>query len=147
VLIESEVSSKNTKSETGHDMHAPPTQEPPAEHAWLQLPQCVLLVVVSAHTPQSVSGTGHVQLPPLQILPPVHVTPHEPQLFGSEFVSTHTPPHGGLFPAQTHAPPMHVWFAPQAWLHEPQCETSVDVSTHTPLHEVLSHVQCPPMQS
>jgi hypothetical protein len=87
-------------------------------------------------------------VPPVQAVPPVHVMPHEPQLFGSVVTSTQLAPQS-VWPAghaATQAPIEHTWSAPQTLLQAPQLLTSVLVSTHTPLQLVcgLAQPQVPP---
>jgi hypothetical protein len=61
-------------------------QVPPV-HVLPQPPQfCESFCVLTHVPPQSMSGDGHTQLPPEQMLPPEQTFPHAPQLLGSPFV-------------------------------------------------------------
>jgi hypothetical protein len=59
-----------------------------------QAPQLAGLLVVLVHTggmPHSLVLAGHAHDPLVQVRPPVHATPHPPQLFASVLVSTQAP--------------------------------------------------------
>jgi hypothetical protein len=43
--------------------------------------------------PQRVVPLAHAQEPPTQVVPPVHETPHPPQLLGLRVTSTQLPAH------------------------------------------------------
>jgi len=68
-------------------MHQPLEHDFPPEHMWPQLPQLLESVLRLTQVPlQSVSPPGQTQAPPWQTLPPGQALPHEPQLFGSDWV-------------------------------------------------------------
>jgi hypothetical protein len=73
-------------------------------------------------------------MPLVQVVPPVQVTPQEPQLSGSEFVFTHWPPQD-VAPAQfmTQLPPMQDWPVAHFMPHMPQLSGSVLRLVQTPL--------------
>jgi hypothetical protein len=115
-------------------MHWPPAQLWPAGQALLQAPQCWALSMVFTHRPpQSVKPMGQLQAPFVQRVPPVHTTPHEPQLLLSELVLVHWPPHE-VKPLQlcTQLPPMHDCPEGQALPHIPQLSGSVLTLVHAP---------------
>ena len=66
-------------------------------HAWAQVAQLLLSVVVSTHVElHSICPVGHVtaavQVPVVQVWPVAHAWPHEPQFAVSVPVLTHVPP-------------------------------------------------------
>jgi hypothetical protein len=74
----------------------PPTQVDIAGHTVVQVPQCVVLVLVStqrAGTPQLVRPPPHVVHEPPTHVPPVpQLMPQPPQFIGSVLVLTHCVP-------------------------------------------------------
>jgi hypothetical protein len=59
----------------------------PLPHVVPHAPQfCESVCGLTHLPPQSTSGGAHTQLPPAQSVPPEHVLPQPPQLFGSVFV-------------------------------------------------------------
>jgi hypothetical protein len=71
--------------------HVPPLHEP--VHVVVQVPQCWGSPLVSTQPApgQVVWLTGQPQLPMTQVVPLLHVFPHEPQLVSFAWVSTHRP--------------------------------------------------------
>jgi hypothetical protein len=64
---------------------------------------------------------GQPQVPPAQVWPALHSTPHRPHEVGSVAVSTQAEPQAVCPGAeQAQAPFTHRWLAPQAWPQAPQ---------------------------
>jgi hypothetical protein len=75
-----------------------------------------------------------------------HVTPHAPQLCGSDRTSVHSSPHArypGSSPRQSHTPFEHAEPSGQVWPHAPQLSSSLVTSRHVPSHASVpaGHVQ------
>lgn len=97
----------------------------PLAHWWVQLPQCAGLFSVftqSGGVPHSWELLGQTQVPPLQMRPPLHATPHAPQLLGSVCRLTHAPVHAVSPVAQlvVHWLCEQTCVFEQAVVHEPQ---------------------------
>jgi hypothetical protein len=131
----------------GFLMHTPP------QHLWVVpsgqhwLPQHVWPAGQDLHEP-SRHGTvpsGQRQLPPEQVLPPVHLLPQAPQLLLSFPVFTHVPPHG-FWPAghlQTpeehdaplgHLVPHPLQLIGSLWVLTQICLQSVSPEAHILMH-------------
>jgi hypothetical protein len=65
-----------------------------------QPPQLARLVLVSTQVPLHCiwPATGQVHWPPLHVVPPAHLLPHEPQLFMSVLTVAQTPPEHCIVP-------------------------------------------------
>jgi hypothetical protein len=73
----------------------PPTQPIPVPHTCPHAPQFELSFAVSTQAPAHGWSPGKQldsHAPPEHTLPPVHVTPQPPQLFGSWLTGMHLPP-------------------------------------------------------
>jgi hypothetical protein len=102
---------------------------------------------VFTHTPLHASKPpGHLHMPFVQLVPPVHLTPQAPQLSGSLFRFRQAPPHE-VDPVQvaTHWPPLQDWPAAHFMPHRPQFNGSVLMSVQTPVQAMrpASHPQIP----
>ena len=105
----------------------------PLVPAWQQLlPQQISAPgqVMQLPLTQVCVPSGHRQLPPEQVLPPVHVTPHAPQLL-FVFRYTHAPPQAVWPLGQTHLPLKQVAPLGQTLPQVPQLAGSVWVLTQT----------------
>lgn len=93
----------------------------------------------------------------MQVDPPVHATPHPPQLRSLVRVSTHAPaqavvPVGQVTPQ---VPPLQTWLVMQRAPQAPQLAALVRMSTQTPLQSVwpighwhrLLKQNCPALQA
>jgi hypothetical protein len=96
--------------------------------AWPQVPQFALLVVTSTHVPLHCiwPATEQLQLPPLQVAPPVHIVQLVPQWAESvselHELSEHlVVPLGHI---ELQAPLAHTWPEVQTAQLDPQCVTS-----------------------
>jgi hypothetical protein len=112
----------------------------------VQLPQAVGSFVVFLQVPlQSDCPDGQVQLPPTQVLPPVHLIPQSPQLSLSEPTLMQEPLQILFGAVQvvpgTQAPPWQVSVAAQALPQVPQLLPSVAVLTHLPEQSVRPPTQ------
>ena len=106
--------------------HAPITQFPWEEQLSPQEPQSLGSVLKSTHCPeQSAYPLGQEQLPPLQVMPPVHANPQTPQLNRSVWVSVQTPLHRVCPMLQAHDPPEHCFPGGQTFPQLPQFPLSV----------------------
>lgn len=130
--------------------HAPAVHNWAAGHSWSQAPQWLRSVRVSTQptVPQwVVLASAHTQVPPEQVWPGPHASPHPPQCRESEYGSTHAPSHS-IAPAAAHrhAAPTQRWSGRHARSHAPQWLGSPG-ATQAPAHSsALSQRQMPPLQ-
>ena len=123
----------------------PPMHCSPCAHSRLHAPQ-LLLSPCKSKQPwlQLVWPIGHVetQVPLLHTCVELQVTPHPPQLAGSELVNTHWLPHE-MKPGRQRQVPMKqpTEPLPQTLPHEPQLLGSMAVSVQVPLHSVKKGAQ------
>jgi hypothetical protein len=94
----------NRTAPPGMLTHSPFTHVP--LQAWLQPPQCALLVIVSTHAFEHsiCPAAEQPHTPPLQTEPAGHALPHVPQLSALLIVSTQAPPEHWVSP-----PPQLDW--------------------------------------
>lgn len=127
--------------------HEVETQVPPVQTLVVQGPltsQSALVQQALQAPPQSCGVVGaQVHVPPTQVDPGLHVTPHPPQLSGSSVTLVSQPGMAALqsaYPAaQTGAPPTQEACGPTATPQAPQLEGSVASVTHEP----AAHSVCP----
>jgi hypothetical protein len=84
----------------------------------------------------------------VQLAPPPHALPHEPQSNGSLVKSTHAFEQSvsPLPQLVVQVPPLHTWFDVHLVPHPPQWSGSLSVSVQTPRQRVppLKHAHVPP---
>jgi hypothetical protein len=103
---------------------------------------------VSTHCPlHIVRFDPHVHELFVQLSPPPHALPHEPQSNGSLVKSTHAFVQFVRPPPQVvvHVPPLHTWLEVHLSPHPPQLSGSLCVSVQTPRQRVplLKHAHAP----
>jgi hypothetical protein len=120
-------------SEPGHEQMLA-LHVPPVGHACAHVPQCIALLVKSAHTPpappQSVCAAGHAHAPDTHIAPTAHTVPHAPQLLVSRVRSAQPLGHVTSPVAHVHAPAVQTAPGLHTCPHVPQLNMSVIVLTH-----------------
>jgi hypothetical protein len=98
--------SQETPQDVPLHVAAPPAGAAQAVH---EVPHELVDVLLEQVVPQRCVPAGHAHIDDWQIIPPLHWVPHEPQLVGSVFMSTHcalAPLPQSVCPVgQTHAPP------------------------------------------
>jgi hypothetical protein len=111
-------------------------QSLPVGQTLAHAPQFSLSVAVSVHHgEQNTSVTGHLQLPPWQVCPPMHLVPQVPQLLLSVWGSLQVVPGHGCWPVGHWQPaPTHTCPLGHTVVQEPQCWVLVCRSVQTPLH-------------
>jgi hypothetical protein len=93
----------------------------PGGHFSPQAPQFDGSALVSTHEPQSVCAAGHWQLPATHVFPPVHATPHAPQLPSELPRSTQLVPQAEVPAGQAQTPSEQSFPLGHACPHPPQC--------------------------
>jgi hypothetical protein len=106
-------------------------------------------VLRTVHTPlQRVCPVPHPHTPLLQVVPPVHTTPHAPQSSWAVLGSTQPPPQSTWFAphAAAHTPPLQTCCAAHALPQAPQFCASEARLAHTPPQFVVwgGQEQAPP---
>jgi hypothetical protein len=99
--------------------------------------------MVFTHNPeQSIVGVVHTHAPATQALPPLHASPHPPQLALSVCVSTQLPAHAVVAPGQLaiHADAPHTVLVAHIVMHAPQLSGSSVRSAQTPAQSVVPFV-------
>ena len=110
-----------------HDRHVMPSALQVA--GWEMLTQAV--------PPQSPCPAGHLQVPFMQLVPPVHALPQVPQLALSEFLSTQLVPHNAVVLSQavpqTLAVQVATLWAPVAVQSEAEQQAGAEILMHVVL--------------
>jgi len=99
--------------------------------------------MVFTHNPEhSMVGAVHTHAPATQVLPPLHASPHPPQLALSLCVSTQLPAQSVVAPGQLaiHADAPHTWPVAHIIMHAPQLSGSSVRSKQTPAQSVVPFV-------
>lgn len=132
--------------------HSPSTQTSSRAHASLHPPQLSGSVLKSTHASRPLpashwwSGQLDTHCPALQASPELHCLSHWPQWFGSEDVSTQSPPQSSVPARQTQLPALHIWSRLQLLSQLPQWRGSLARSKQSPLQlsSPAAHVHSPP---
>ena len=134
----------------------PPEQVPPEQvcadvQACPQLPQLLVLLLVSVQTPPQSCwpATGQVQAPPLQAEPPVQAMPQLPQLRMSVIVLAHVPPEQAVVPLaqlDEQAPLLHTCVPVQVVPQVPQFALLDDTQLPPQFKRPVPQVQAPDWQ-